>query len=79
MATQPARWRRWSRFAWRAVILGLQHYGATHAGMVLRPAQAAQPGPYGPPPGHPERLAIDLPLSTVEAQLWAQLGHQAGL
>jgi Family of unknown function (DUF6059) len=29
----------------------------------------------GPPPGHPERIPVDVPMSEVERGLWAQLSR----
>ncbi|AKJ08825.1 hypothetical protein ABB07_01885 [Streptomyces incarnatus] len=40
-------------------------------GVVVPPADE----PAGPPPGHPERLATDLPATEVERELWTSLGH----
>ncbi|BBA96308.1 hypothetical protein RVR_1547 [Actinacidiphila reveromycinica] len=38
------------------------------------PARAGGPGHRGgPPPGHPERLVRDQPLSAAEAALWKQI------
>ncbi|GIF04177.1 hypothetical protein Asi03nite_17150 [Actinoplanes siamensis] len=74
------RWwcRRSLRFTGRAVMRGLQHYGACYAGVPVFPPAPPLPGSQGPPLGHPERLAVDLPLSAAETQLWAQLGHFPG-
>ncbi|MFF4969886.1 DUF6059 family protein [Streptomyces sp. NPDC001037] len=46
-------------------------------GVVVPPADEppAPDAPAGPPPGHPERLATDLPVTDVERELWASLGH----
>jgi hypothetical protein len=43
------------------------HIAWTHNPMWLRPEAGDLP------PGHPERLACDLPVSEVERGLWAQL------
>lgn len=53
----------------------LTTYGLVVAPMVPTP-QAIAAGPWdGPPPGHPERLRPDLPLSAVERDLLLALGR----
>ncbi|MFI5934255.1 DUF6059 family protein [Actinoplanes sp. NPDC051494] len=65
--------RRCARFLAEGLIV----YGASSAGMNPHEALAAlDPGRYhrsGPPVGHPERLMADVPLTSVEYELWSRL------
>ncbi|POX51985.1 hypothetical protein C3489_18715 [Streptomyces sp. Ru71] len=42
---------------------------AAHLGDPVTPRDAAAPGLTGPPPGHPERLCAERPLSVQERRL----------
>ncbi|WUC98148.1 hypothetical protein OG710_30665 (plasmid) [Streptomyces sp. NBC_00525] len=53
------------------VALGLMHTGES----TLRGCPDRDPVHDGPPPGHPERLRPDLPLTGYEERLRRQLGH----
>ncbi|WP_408630990.1 DUF6059 family protein [Micromonospora inositola] len=70
---------RWLRTVSRTLWLGLQHCGASYAGLILPPhhgtTQPAGTAPAAPASGHPERLAAHVPMSPVEERLWADLGH----
>ncbi|MET0426787.1 MAG: DUF6059 family protein [Actinoplanes sp.] len=77
MVARRSRWRRAWRLVGRAIVLGLQHYGASQVGMRL-PAPPPPSGVREPPAGHPERLAAGLPPTSAESQLWAQLGYHLG-
>lgn len=66
----------WLRLA-RALGHGLQALGAMHVSVLATPpgtdpAHPAHPGPpplQGPPPGHPEQLRPDIPLTALERAL----------
>jgi hypothetical protein len=52
-------------------------WGAYIGGVVVQSAAGPSPaqGPGGPPAGHPERLAPELPVTDEERHLWQQLGY----
>jgi len=72
-------WRRGVIRAARAVgrylLHGLELVGYAHALTVFVAAEIPpRRAPGDLPPGHPERLVPDLPLTRAERWLWAQLG-----
>lgn len=91
------RWPRWrdvrrvlsGRFAGR-IWQCLVDFGAAHDPHAARYAEEARqadeekrPEPQGPPPGHPERVRDDVPLSDLERRLARELwpappGHAPG-
>ncbi|MEU9145952.1 DUF6059 family protein [Streptomyces sp. NPDC048349] len=68
---RPSLARRWAGVVWQ----GLISFGTLHMhGETLRAEAEPRPVPLGgPPPGHPERLCPELPLSPVERALFRDL------
>ncbi|MFJ9567330.1 DUF6059 family protein [Streptomyces fuscichromogenes] len=56
---------------------GLLAMGCCLWGLQVLPEIPVTEEPTGPPPGHPERLAVDVPLTEAERQLWSILGLNA--
>jgi hypothetical protein len=67
---------RAARAVGRYLLHGLELVGYAHALTVFVAAEIPPRRAPGAdlPPGHPERLVPDLPLTLVERWLWAQLG-----
>ncbi|MFE7120403.1 DUF6059 family protein [Streptomyces sp. NPDC057654] len=66
---------------WRSLWEGLVAFGTLHAtGQLPPPVRSVRPMPPlpasplpGPPPGHPERVRADVPLTAEERRLAARL------